>query len=372
MAVDLSPYSAVSTQSTGRDLQPSKRESSQGRKMAGALSSLLEVVSDGEELTIDSDIYEPGLVEVSRAITIAGDDVEHLHTIEVLSLVIRPLGKCVLRNLRIKGAPGFLETLIHVSCSELEMVNCEIQGGHIGLLVVSGSKVVAERCHISACLYAGVSVDCGHITLQECCIEDPEVFGVVVSAQMTRQDESVAVLDQCTVLRHGPLRAAEAQQAGVAAIAGGWVVVQNGTRISGYVCGVFGSGARTVCHVRQAVQITENRVGMILTQNCTAHACAQTIVHNLQPDQVQVMPGCFCHQDDGLQAEAQERSLSRKIVMGVLKPGSAAVADLHRGLCGLGQTVGYDSMSAQNAAQSNRICGEFAGQEQTQPSRTCF
>eukprot|EP00656_Telonema_subtile_P019293 TRINITY_DN2056_c0_g1_i1.p2 TRINITY_DN2056_c0_g1~~TRINITY_DN2056_c0_g1_i1.p2 ORF type:complete len:202 (-),score=55.71 TRINITY_DN2056_c0_g1_i1:178-783(-) len=201
---------------------------------------------------------------------------------------------------------------------------------------------------------------------------------------MTRQDESVAVLDQCTVvgagcpvcsllqLRHGPLRAAEAQQAGVAAIAGGWVVVQNGTRISGYVCGVFGSGARTVCHVRQAVQITENRVGMILTQNCTAHACAQTIVHNLQPDQVQVMPGCFCHQDDGLQAEAQERSLSRKIVMGVLKPGSAAVADLHRGLCGLGQTVGYDSMSAQNAAQSNRICGEFAGQEQTQPSRTCF
>merc|ERR1712166_41816 len=270
---------------------------------------------------------EETVVEITRDVIIRGAKSDGSRaTLDLLSLVVRPLGTCEIENMCIRAhTPGFSEALVLAHCENLKLTNCSITGGYIGLLLASSSEVEMVDCEVSECLYAGVSVDCGTLSMIHCELTNNKVFGVVTAAAVQKQDASSATLEDCKLYNDTPaLKLAKdktpAPGAALAAISGGWLFVTK-TEISGFGCGVFVCGPRSLCHIGQQCKVTGNHIGMRLEQQACAHAALETIrparegvSFNLHEDIQRVGPVAF-YEDAGTAARAHETELSRRLTM---------------------------------------------------------
>jgi len=335
---------------------------------AKTLSDLLDGASFGGEVLIEQDMREEAVVEITKDVTIRGTKPgASKATLDLFSLVVRPLGCCVLENICIRAAtPGFAEALVLAHCEELQLKDCTISGGYIGLLLAASSKVTMNNCEISNCLYAGVSVDCGQLNMLDCNLINNKVFGVVATAAVTKQDESSAYLENCVLSNNNTAlnkASTPAPGAGVAALSGGWVFLRNGNKVSGFSSGLYVCGPRTLCHVQEGNQIVDNHVGLRLEQHACAHAAPRTIISNLIQDIQQVGPVSL-YEDNGSLVAEQEKALSRSITMRTADANS--IGGLRGGECGTGRLRScFEVNPANHGSPTQNLLNANA-------SRSCF
>lgn len=326
------------------------------------LSERLEATSFGGVIEFTKDPPpEETVVEITRDVIIRGAKSDGSKaTLDLLSLVVRPLGTCEIENVCIRAhTPGFSEALVLAHCENLKLTNCTITGGYIGLLLASSSEVEMVDCEVSECLYAGVSVDCGILSMIGCKLTNNKVFGLVTAAAAQKQDASSATLEGCKLYNDTPALALAKEKtpapgAALAAISGGWLFVTK-TEISGFGCGVFVCGPRSLCHIGQQSKVTGNHIGMRLEQQACAHAALQTIRPNLHEDIQRVGPVVF-HEDDGTAARAHETELSRRLTM--CTTDESSVGGLRSDNCGTRTCFAQPGASViKEDSSHSRLCG---------------
>eukprot|EP00658_Telonema_sp_P-2_P031222 TRINITY_DN23412_c0_g1_i2.p1 TRINITY_DN23412_c0_g1~~TRINITY_DN23412_c0_g1_i2.p1 ORF type:complete len:158 (-),score=36.23 TRINITY_DN23412_c0_g1_i2:802-1275(-) len=124
-----------------------------------------------------SDVYKRQVSTQSTGVTIEGDGPGTVVSVEGL-VVSATGGSCTLRRLHLTAGEGCLESVVHMVGYQLELDDCEISGGLIGLVVAHNAKVRAVNCRFVGAGYAGICVDVGSLELVHCSIIQPQVLWV--------------------------------------------------------------------------------------------------------------------------------------------------------------------------------------------------
>jgi len=313
-----------------------------------SLKEALAAAQDGDTIEVHPECPPEIVVIMEKDVNIRGANCgpsgEPCITIQAATVIVHTGPDPIeIKDLIIQGADGYLESLLQCDCrlaGTINLNNVHIQKGGNGLLVTSYTNVNAENCSFISNHSNGICVENGQVNLNACQVSQNEMNGIVASVVKKGGGESIVRMTTTTVSNNGA--------AGVASIFGGWVFINNGCTITGHENmnpGIYMNGPRSICHIRGTAKVEKNDLGVLLMQRACCHAGEGTIPEgangppNGTPARLSAFDGCELVEDDGTEAEKQEKEWSRAVVDGKTT-GQKSIVDMRNRTCGVTPDTG--------------------------------